>query len=465
MISQPTFRIKKFKNKLKVNNEISINQSEVKLALLQQWCGLKSKPPNHDIGAAKTNGPSITFDGRNSNILNGNGVAATFREKLARAKASKRGQLSTQKTEISRKNQILMERPFFLDPADPKNFELQYPSDEEDNPRPDGSYSVGDTSADFQHPTFNINISPDTDIYGRLETVVNRISTKLQSTSRRIRNSNPNNDRRNIAKTSTGLPAQSTSFYSANFSGIDDRRQQPGRHLDVSNNQSHNSISGYLAPSNPTNPTSRASDLYRHSPLTQTNISAHFEKVVSKFQTNFFSDLEKKKASHTPGLGALSRDISFDGLTDINKYLASTKHSGGNVREISFRKNKQIVDEIIIDRHNKVNILKDTMMGDYIESSYKLWQNNDLGVNLIGVQELIGNVKRFNGELKNMHKNLALGNKVESERLIRGFLNGGSGQGQGQGQGGNWFRCKRMQNVFCVLFGPGFTENFFKHAS
>jgi hypothetical protein len=53
----------------------------------------------------KTEAPTVSVDLRNSNILNGNGAGGTFREKLARAKASKRSQLNTEKTEMSRKNQ------------------------------------------------------------------------------------------------------------------------------------------------------------------------------------------------------------------------------------------------------------------------------------------------------------------------------------------------------------------------
>jgi hypothetical protein len=289
-----------------------------------------------------------------------------------------------------------MERPFFLNPADPKNFETQDLSDEGQNPGPDGSYSPRDTSQNLQHPTFNINISPDTDIYGRLETVVNRISTNLQSTSRRIRNCKPN-DRPNIAKTinNTGrLGNPSNSFYTAIISNLDSSKQPP-KHFNASNNLSHNSISRWQFPSEAATLTS---DLYRHSPLTTNNLSSHFEKFVSKFQTSFFTDLEKKKSTHPTIHHPISKDISFENISDINKYLESTKKTGGNGQKMSFKKNKKIVDSIIIDRHNKVNILKDTMMGDYIQSNYKLWHYNDIGVNLIGVQELIVNIKRFNGE-------------------------------------------------------------------
>lgn len=52
---------------------------------------------------------------------------------------------------------------------------------------------------------------------------------------------------------------------------------------------------------------------------------------------------------------------------------------------------------------------------------------------------------------------------METERLIKKFMNGN--RRGGGGEGGNWFRCKKLQNVFCVLFGPAFTENFFKHAT
>jgi hypothetical protein len=82
-----------------------MNQSEVRLALIQQWCGLKPKSPSYNLGAVKTEAPTVSLDLRNSNILNGNGAGGTFREKLARAKASKRSQLNTEKTEMSRKNQ------------------------------------------------------------------------------------------------------------------------------------------------------------------------------------------------------------------------------------------------------------------------------------------------------------------------------------------------------------------------